>query len=215
MRRGAQRRWPVVASPWPVRRRRGRRGCADHDRRRCHGQQAGGAPARRRARIVGGCPVFPADNAWNQEIASAPLHPLSAQIISHIQAIGGDFAAPGLRREPDVRHPVRRRPVDAAARADRLRRLRRRERSRAVPDTARRTGRGRQRRPRARAAAADLPAVRAVRRSALRRRLGGRSPARGSTCSPALCDRSAGPAPTPPGCRSCPGWCATTRWPPA
>lgn len=37
---------------------------------------------------VGGCRVFPATNAWNQEIASAPLHPLSAQIINHIQAIG-------------------------------------------------------------------------------------------------------------------------------
>jgi hypothetical protein len=38
---------------------------------------------------LGGCPVFPASNAWNQEIASAPLHPLSAQII-------GNFAASNL-----------------------------------------------------------------------------------------------------------------------
>jgi hypothetical protein len=35
---------------------------------------------------IGGCPIFPATNAWNQEIASAPLHPLSAQIISRVGA---------------------------------------------------------------------------------------------------------------------------------
>ena len=45
---------------------------------------------------LGGCPVFPASNAWNQEIASAPLHPLSAQIIDHIQAIGSDFVHPDV-----------------------------------------------------------------------------------------------------------------------
>jgi hypothetical protein len=33
---------------------------------------------------IGGCPVFPATNAWNQEIASAPLNPLSAQIIGRL-----------------------------------------------------------------------------------------------------------------------------------
>jgi hypothetical protein len=37
---------------------------------------------------LGGCPMFPSSNAWNQEIASAPLHPLSAQIVNHIQATG-------------------------------------------------------------------------------------------------------------------------------
>ena len=35
---------------------------------------------------IGGCPVFPATNAWNQEIASTPLHPLSSQIISRLGA---------------------------------------------------------------------------------------------------------------------------------
>ena len=35
---------------------------------------------------IGGCPVFPATNAWNQDIASTPLHPLSSQIISHLGA---------------------------------------------------------------------------------------------------------------------------------
>lgn len=43
---------------------------------------------------LGGCPMFPASNAWNQEIATAPLHPLSAQIINHIQAIGSKALHP-------------------------------------------------------------------------------------------------------------------------
>lgn len=43
---------------------------------------------------IGGCAVFPADNPWNQEIASAPLHPLSAQIIARIQSIGSDALHP-------------------------------------------------------------------------------------------------------------------------
>ncbi|HEX2784844.1 MAG TPA: hypothetical protein VHN36_14770 [Ilumatobacteraceae bacterium] len=38
---------------------------------------------------LGGCPMFPASNAWNQKIASTPLHPRSAQIINKIQSIGG------------------------------------------------------------------------------------------------------------------------------
>jgi hypothetical protein len=43
---------------------------------------------------IGGCPVFPPDNAWNQEIATAPLHSLSNQIIDHIQRIGGKALHP-------------------------------------------------------------------------------------------------------------------------
>jgi hypothetical protein len=46
--------------------------------------------------LVDGCSIFPADNPWNQEIASAPLHPLSAQIISHIQAVGSDNVHPDV-----------------------------------------------------------------------------------------------------------------------
>jgi hypothetical protein len=38
--------------------------------------------------------MFPASNAWNQEIASAPLHPLSQQIINKIQSIGGKALHP-------------------------------------------------------------------------------------------------------------------------
>ena len=38
---------------------------------------------------IGDCPIFPADHAWNQPVAALPLHPLSAQIINHIQSLGG------------------------------------------------------------------------------------------------------------------------------
>jgi hypothetical protein len=50
---------------------------------------------------IGGCPVFPADNAWNQPIADAPLHPDSAAIIARIQSIGGDFLHPDFGENPD------------------------------------------------------------------------------------------------------------------
>jgi len=49
---------------------------------------------------LGGCPMFPAANAWNQEIASAPLHPLSTQIINHIQAIGATRLHPDFGETP-------------------------------------------------------------------------------------------------------------------
>jgi len=37
---------------------------------------------------VGGCQMFPADNAWNQVVTSLPVHPNSAAIIANIQAHG-------------------------------------------------------------------------------------------------------------------------------
>ena len=43
---------------------------------------------------LGGCAVFPPGNAWNQEIATAPLHTLSQQIINHIQATGSKALHP-------------------------------------------------------------------------------------------------------------------------
>ncbi|MEP7201321.1 MAG: hypothetical protein ABI894_01870 [Ilumatobacteraceae bacterium] len=49
---------------------------------------------------IGACSVFPVTNAWNQEVASAPLHPRSAEIISHIQAVGGDNLHPDFGENP-------------------------------------------------------------------------------------------------------------------
>ena len=40
---------------------------------------------------LGGCPVFPADNAWNTDVSQAPVHANSANYIANILANGGDF----------------------------------------------------------------------------------------------------------------------------
>ncbi len=40
---------------------------------------------------IGGCRVFPTDNAWNLNIRAAPQRARSAQTIAFIQAHGGDF----------------------------------------------------------------------------------------------------------------------------
>jgi hypothetical protein len=42
------------------------------------------------------CPIFPSNNPWNTEIASAPLHPRSPDIIAKIQSIGGHFVHPDV-----------------------------------------------------------------------------------------------------------------------
>ncbi len=49
---------------------------------------------------LGGCPMFPPDNAWNQDITSLPLHPSSQQIITHIQSIGGQKLHPDFGETP-------------------------------------------------------------------------------------------------------------------
>ena len=49
---------------------------------------------------IGDCPIFPADNAWNTEVASKPLHPLSAQIIKKIQSIGSQALHPDFGENP-------------------------------------------------------------------------------------------------------------------
>ena len=40
---------------------------------------------------LGSCPVFPADNAWNTDVSTAPVHPNSAAYLAQILADGGDF----------------------------------------------------------------------------------------------------------------------------
>ena len=62
---------------------------------------------------IGGCPVFPASNAWNQEIASTPLHPLSAQIMSRLGAsnLHPDFGENPLYGIPFVVVPASQQPV--------------------------------------------------------------------------------------------------------
>ena len=110
-------------------------------------------------------------------------------------------AVAGLRRRRRVRHPVRERAVLPAARAGELRGGRR-VRSRAVPDPARRAGRGRRRPSRADAPPGRLQAVRAVRRRALGLRLerlqrGGVGPALERAAAGALDLRRRGGPPDP------------------
>lgn len=54
---------------------------------------------------IAGCPVLPANNAWNTEIASAPLHSRSSQIIAKIQSIGGDFLHADFGENPNYGIP--------------------------------------------------------------------------------------------------------------
>jgi hypothetical protein len=54
---------------------------------------------------VGGCPVFPAENAWNQDISQAPLRGNSAAIISSIQSNGGTRLHPDFGENPDYGIP--------------------------------------------------------------------------------------------------------------
>lgn len=54
---------------------------------------------------IADCPVFPADNAWNQDISTAPLHPRSAAIIASIQANGTDNLHPDFGSNPDYGIP--------------------------------------------------------------------------------------------------------------
>ena len=49
--------------------------------------------------------MFPADNAWNQDISQTPLHPNSAAIISTIQSNGGDRLHPDFGENPDYGIP--------------------------------------------------------------------------------------------------------------
>lgn len=49
---------------------------------------------------IGGCDVFPADNAWNTRIDAAPRHPNSAAIVARIQSFGGTHLHPDFGENP-------------------------------------------------------------------------------------------------------------------
>ena len=63
---------------------------------------------------IGGCTVFPASNAWNQDISQLPIHPRSAQMIATIQSIGGDDLHPDFGANPDYGIPYIVVPEDQA-----------------------------------------------------------------------------------------------------
>ncbi|OAI39267.1 hypothetical protein AYO38_08025 [bacterium SCGC AG-212-C10] len=39
--------------------------------------------------MIGGCPVFPANNAWNQDVSALPVHTNSANYIANINSFAG------------------------------------------------------------------------------------------------------------------------------
>ena len=60
------------------------------------------------AAVLAGCPVFPADNHWNQRVDKLPVHPHSDAIVRSIGAsdtMHADFGSGRYDGRAD-RHPV-------------------------------------------------------------------------------------------------------------
>jgi hypothetical protein len=55
--------------------------------------------------VIGGCDMFPADNPWNTDISSAPVHPLSDVYIDNINANGGDYLHADFGEDPSYGIP--------------------------------------------------------------------------------------------------------------
>ncbi len=54
---------------------------------------------------IAGCPVFPADSPWNQDISALPLYPNSASIIARVSSGGDKFLHPDFGSNPDYGIP--------------------------------------------------------------------------------------------------------------
>ena len=54
---------------------------------------------------VGGCPVFPADNAWNTDVSSFPVDPRSDAYIASISADGDEYLHADFGADPDYGIP--------------------------------------------------------------------------------------------------------------
>ncbi len=78
----------------------------------CHCQPARQAPHATGPAISAAARCSRPTNAWNQEIASAPLHPLSQQIINKIQSIGGKALHPDFGENQSYGIPFVVVPVD-------------------------------------------------------------------------------------------------------
>src|SRR5690606_31605934 len=55
--------------------------------------------------VIGGCEMFPENNAWNTDITDAPVHPLSSVYINNINANGGDYVHPDFGEDPSYGIP--------------------------------------------------------------------------------------------------------------
>ena len=160
---------------------------------------------------LAGCPVFPADNPWNQRVDRLPGRGELAR--DRRLDRRRHRPAPGLRLRPlgrrADRHPDHGRQggrPQGRVSPSTTRTSPTAARTRSRPDVQ---DRGRRRPARADRRLLDLQALRAVRAAALGERL---ARGLGRDLEPALepaCGRRAGRPPTPPACRSCPG---LVRW---
>ena len=55
--------------------------------------------------VIGGCSVFPADNPWNQDVSTLPVHPNSAGYLAYINASGGRLVHPDFGSNPSYGIP--------------------------------------------------------------------------------------------------------------
>ena len=164
-----------------------------------------------------GCPILPASDPLNQEVANAPESP---RVRIHRQHQRERPPASGLRHQPVLRDPLHDRRLRPAQGADQVHQIRLRIGPRAVPRApAPRRSRGAARTGTA-TVTCSSPRKAAARcmsstsRTAAGGRAGPRPRARSSTCAAARCARKAGPPRTPPGCRSSRCSRATPRSPP-
>ncbi len=73
---------------------------------------------RRPGPSLGGCPMLPANNAWNQNVSTLAVRSDSPDADREHQLVGQDEPPPRLRWRGRVRHPVQGRARDPAQGAD-------------------------------------------------------------------------------------------------
>ena len=155
---------------------------------------------------IAGCPLFPADNPWRQDISAARVAPTRRPGWPASERPRTCTRTSGPTRRTASRSVLCR---PASEGLDPVHRLRRRERPRAypIPADARVEAGG----------DAHVLVARATATSTSCTALSGRAVAglprraRCSTSAPTPCGRPGGHRPTRPGCRSCRAWCGATR----
>ena len=87
--------------------------------RRCPvvpGSGGSGGAATPPAPSLGGCPMFPANNAWNEKVDALPVRSDSATLVANISSPGKTKLHPDFGGARRVRHPVQGRARDASRR---------------------------------------------------------------------------------------------------
>jgi hypothetical protein len=64
-----------------------------------------GAPCAPDGPVIGGCPVFPADNPWNTDITNFPVSSRSAAYLQRIAQVGGSLLHPDFGSNPSYGIP--------------------------------------------------------------------------------------------------------------